>query len=476
MGIAAPTSVSVLAPIPAPASQRPHAPAPAPVPAVAPPRDLIAATFESLPAAPPDLQAAAEQKAAALAQPQLEVPALTPAALAVTPTAPTEPYPAVMPTGLREKFAAEKAATFFTRLPSQNWGKTTAVLNLRDRPGTGSSQKLGQLAEGARVAVIASQKVDGHIWHKVVPFDCDQLSPIADGDPAMTPEDPCNQAYWVAGSYIAASETPNPTDIAAHPTPQAYTEAGLCQNCGAYVSEINGPLEELGEEIQAGAAEAEEKSLFEDYSKFQQGFLSRHSIRKGQSLNQWARKNKALFIDEMIETLGLKRANEAILALTAFGEARGAGANRGLWENMAEMSTVITIINNRAHTNYYVSTNLVDDDSTDSLYLRAALADHQFSAWNSNDNNLGVMMFTSASSVVTSGDDAALKRAFDVLELMKSGEIKPLGRLAEANTRHYHTPNLLTDWSRGRKGLRDPQVLTPGGVVTIRAHSIFQGI
>ncbi len=393
-----------------------------------------------------------------------------------------QPFPTARPTNLKEiraKFAESKTDEGFGLVPSKNWGTVTAQnLNLRNAPGTKGTSVIGKMTQGGRVAVLESKEVEGRRWHKVIPFDCQTV--IAEGgDPNMVSEDPCNAVYWVAGSNIGVAAAPTLAEIQARPAPQEFTEAGACANCIG-IAAINSTIEDLSEEIQ-DAVEETNASLFEEYLEFQKGFLQRHPIPKGWGVDKWARTNKALFIEEMIQKMGLKKANDAVLVLTAFGEARGSGhgRNKTMWDNMAEMSTVMTVIDNRAKTNYYTQTSLVNDYSPASAQMRAALHPNQFSVWNTGDTNLATMMVTGSSVVRQHGDLQSLSRAFETLQMMESGDIQPMGRLASVKTRHYHSRNMLKGlvaWARGQRHIATPQVMTPDGPKVITSHIIYEDI
>jgi hypothetical protein len=203
----------------------------------APVTDVVASSFNNLPTANSSLQAALEKKAAEEAA--KKAAAVTPAAL--------PPPPAT---------AAEASASgngFFNQIKDSNWGRAgNRRVELYDQPGVEGHNKLGLLSSQGRYGVFELKRINenGHdvVWLKIVPFDCDKVNLSAEGDPALKPDDSCNQAYWIKSSAFLPAERPGAQDFALRAAPESYTEAGgICLNCG-----LDGANE--AKEIQAAAA------------------------------------------------------------------------------------------------------------------------------------------------------------------------------------------------------------------------------
>ena len=290
------------------------------------------------------------------------------------------------------------------------------------------------------------------------PVDCDQVLAGHQTDRL------CESSYWVSANYLKDAE-PDPATVT-----EAATPLEECTDC----QKPDRPLIEIPAELLAQAAKDQaEKTLYpngatelmKEYLRVHAAFM-KTAPKRNLSTRQWARKNKSLFISYLINHMGAKKASQVVMALTAYGEARGIRESNK-WKNMAEMAAVITVIQNRAKSGYRSTSSWANLQSEDAVDMRAALYNRQFSCWNLNDPNLGAMMLAK--------NQTGLARAFQTVDLMDQNQIRPLGDLAKPRTRHYAANN--PSWfALGRK-LVSPQVQTPGGVVTLSSiHKIHYGV
>lgn len=351
----------------------------------------------------------------------------------------------------------------FDRVPDENWAATRTALNLRNEPGTSGTQALALLDEGGRVAVLESRQTEGQTWHRVIPFDCDSVHEVPGSDPNMADGDRCHQSYWVSGAYLQRTDRPTSEEVASRPVYESYTEGGICENCNDPFEGVT-EIQSLGDQIEAASVEGS-GDLLEAFAAAQASFLRRFP-RGRRSPQTWARTYRAAFIQHLIDEMGVERAAQAVVALTAYGEARGEQASSE-WGNIGEMALVVAVIDNRAETNFRARSSLVRSNHPAARRMKVALARSQFSAWNLNDPNLPQMMLASPNT-------ETLQRAFRAVELMDGGQIQPLGDLAQSNTRHYFTGR-VPRWAYSGREIR-PRLQTPGGTIRISSHRVFRGV
>lgn len=371
--------------------------------------------------------------------------------------------------------------SFWKEVPARNWAKVnTRSLNMRASPSTQAAVR-GQIRAGARVAVIETQERDGRRWHRVLPFDCSENFLRSQS------EKPCGEPVWIAGDYLAKADVPAESEMtAAADIEGVETEASACFDCESALPTppvAGDQLQNLGDIAAAVAAPLpiprpeNSEDLYSQYLQFHKSYLGKYP--PGRNKRAWARENKTRFLTSLITTFGVEKAGKMIMALTAFGEARGESP-RNEWQNITEMAFVSQIIKNRAAGGFRDdrfgeplrvrlrlnnAQNEVDLWEAKGAPIRVALAESQFSTWNTNDNNL--------SSVMTTGPSLALERAFRSVKYLDEGQIKPLGELAKPSADHYHASWMTAWWARRMKRI-NPQMETPVGVLAIRSHRAYR--
>lgn len=204
--------------------------------------------------------------------------------------------------------------------------------------------------------------------------------------------------------------------------------------------------------------------LWQEYVNFAREFSLEHGSKiRANSAGYY----KRLYLKKLVEKFGPAQAGQIIRVMTAYGEAPDRDEED---VQIAELAAIMKVIDNRVENGFWASpsSRLIRDcgrEVTEDPYLRASLANGQFSVWNNNDQNLiRVLKFNPDSS------QPAMKRrmvlAFSTQAKMERNEIEFIGGLAGSDVLHYHANYTWPVWARRSKAISQ---------ALVRVNSLEQG-